>query len=146
MFQSGSHAFREGLDGTAEVNLFEAPQAVAKVLFAYLYYGHIDEAPLEGPEGTANAVELMCLSDQLGVPHLFEFAQLWVANQQDLADCTEILKLADQHRAELLEKATLSLMAANIDTPEVEQQLSDLSEQHRTALAELVQQHRAVRL
>lgn len=84
----------------------------------------------------------MCLADQLGVPRLFEFAQLWVANQQDLEDCSEMLKLASRHRADLLERATLSLMAANLDSPEVEHQLPNLAEDQRQKLEELIRKHR----
>eukprot|EP00931_Biecheleriopsis_adriatica_P006890 TRINITY_DN108233_c0_g1_i1.p1 TRINITY_DN108233_c0_g1~~TRINITY_DN108233_c0_g1_i1.p1 ORF type:complete len:2373 (-),score=512.75 TRINITY_DN108233_c0_g1_i1:255-7373(-) len=144
MFQGASSGggFREGLEDGAEVHLYEAPIDVAKVLFGYLYHGKVDEAPLEGPEGTSNSVELLCLSDQMGVPHLFEFAQLWVANQQDLEDCADMLKLASRHRAELLERATLALMAANLDSPEVEQQLQQLSEEHRRAIEDLANRPR----
>merc|ERR1719265_1586272 len=103
MFQGGDYGFRESREGGAEVHLLEAPIEVAKVLFGYLYHGRVDEAPLEGAEGAYHAVELLCLADQLGVPQLFEFAQLWVANQQDLEDCAATLQLAGRHRAEILE-------------------------------------------
>jgi len=139
MFHGGEGGFIEGREGSADVHLFESPIDVARVLFGFLYSGEIDEAPLEGPEGTCRALELLCLSDELGVPQLFEFAQLWVANQQDLDDCADTLALAARHRAELLEQATLQLMAANIDTVEVEQQVPRLIEQHREALRMLTQ-------
>jgi hypothetical protein len=134
MFQGGDFGFREGQEGGAEVHLLEATVDVAQVIFGYLYHGRVDEAPLEGAEGASNAVDLLQLSDQLGVPQLFEFAQLWIANQQDLEDCPTTLELATRHRAEMLEKATLSLMAANFDEPEVKQQLANLTPEHREAL------------
>lgn len=143
MFQTGGdYGFREGQEGGADVNLFETPIDVARVLFEFLYSGRINESPLEGEQGTSNAVDLLCLSDQLGVPQLFEFAQLWVANQQDLDDCGNMLALATRLRAELLERATLSLLAANLDAPEVVSQLPSLSQQHRMALQGLVADHR----
>jgi len=144
MFQ-GESGFRESQEGGAEVSLFEIPLEVAKILFGYLYHGKVDEQPLEGPEGTSNSVDLMCFADQLGVPRLFEFAQLWVANQQDLEDCAEMLKLASRHRATLLERATMALMASNWDSPEVEHQLANLSPEHRLALEERVKQARQQR-
>lgn len=144
MFQ-GESGFRESQEGGAEVSLFEIPLEVAKILFGYLYHGKVDERPLEGPEGTSNSVDLMCFADQLGVPRLFEFAQLWVANQQDLEDCAEMLKLASRHRATLLERATMALMASNWDSPEVEHQLANLSPEHRLALEERVRQARQQR-
>ena len=97
---------------------------------------------MEGSEGAGNAVDLLVLSDRLGVPHLFEYAQLWIANQQDLSDCADTLALAERHRAGLLEQASLSLMAANIETPEVDQQLSQLSNEHRNKLQEMAQKLR----
>merc|ERR1719265_1993431 len=126
MFQGGDYGFRESREGGAEVHLLEAPIEVAQVIFGYLYHGRVDEAPLEGAEGASNAVDLL------------QFAQLWIANQQDLEDCPTTLELATRHRAEMLEKQTLSLMAANIDAPEVEQQLPNLSEEHREALRSMV--------
>jgi len=136
MFQGGDYCFREGQEGGADVNLV-APVAVARVLFGYLYHGRVDESPLEGPDGTSNAVELLALADELGVPRLFEFAQTWVANQQDLDDCADTLQLAALHGAKVLETATLALLAANLDVPEVEPQLERLSQEHREALREL---------
>jgi len=144
MFQGGS-GFRESQEGGAEVSLYEIPLEVAKVLFGFLYHGKVDEGPLEGEHGTSNSVDLMCFADQLGVPRLFEFAQLWVANQQDLEDACQMLQLASRHRAEILERATLSLMASNWDSPEVEHQLENLSPEHRCALEELVKQSRQSR-
>jgi len=138
MFASGQ--FREGSEGSAEVTLLEASADVARIIFGYLYHGRVDEVPLEGPDGTSNAVELLQMSDQLGVPFLFEFAQHWVANQQDLEDCPTILELSVRHRAPILEKATLALMADNMDAPEVEQQLPNLSAEHREALLAMVGQ------
>lgn len=140
MFQNGESGFREGQEGSVDVNLFENSCEVARVLFGYLYHGRVDEAPLEGAQGMENAVELMCMSDQLNVPQLFEFAQLWVANQQDLEDCPTMLQLSTRHNAQILEKATLSLMAANMDAPEVEQQLPNLSVEHREALMGMASQ------
>jgi len=90
MFQGGEGGFREGQEGSAEVTMFEAPLDVARVLFRYLYSGRVDESPLEGPQGTSNSIELMCLAHQYMVPYLFEFAQSWVANQQDLEDCRHL--------------------------------------------------------
>jgi len=140
MFQHGEEgfSFREGQEGGTTVHLMEANMAVANVLFGFLYHGGIDEAALEGSDGAANAVALLMLADQLGVPHLFEFAQLWIANQQDLIDCADALEIAERHQAELLEGATLSLMAANMDEAEIQQQLPRLSERHMAALMELV--------
>lgn len=131
MFQGGEMGFREGQECGATINLLEAPMVVASVLFRYLYSGRVDEKPLEGEDGTANSVELLRLADELGVPSLFEFAQMWVANQQDLDDCAETLRLASLHGADVLERATLSLIAANLDAPEVERLLPQLSEEHR---------------
>merc|ERR1711920_851685 len=135
MFQGGG--FREGQEGGADVHLYEAPVDVARVLFGFLYHGRVDEAPLEGMEAAQNAIELLRISDELGAPRLFEFAQLWIANQQELEDCADTLKLATLHRAELLDRATLALLAANSDAPEVQEQLSQLSEQHLAALTAL---------
>jgi hypothetical protein len=108
MFQRGG--FREGQEGGADVHFLEAPLDVARVFFGYLYHSRVDESPLDGPEGAAKAIELLCLADELGAPRLFEFAQLWVANQQDLDDCAETLKIAALHHAELLVRATIALM------------------------------------
>jgi len=132
--QNGEFGFRESQEGGAQVHLPGASVEVAKVIFGYLYHGRVDEAPLEGQNGGSNAVDLLQLSDELGVPQLFEFAQLWIANQQDLEDCPTTLELATRHHAEMLEKATLSLMAANFEEPEVKQQLPNLSAEHREAL------------
>jgi len=138
MFQGGAGGFREGQAGGADIHLLETPVEVARVLFGYLYCGQVDEAPLEGPDGTSNSADLLRLSDELGVPHLFDFAQLWIANQADLEDCADALVLASRHGAQILERAVLSLLAANCDAPEVEQQLPRLSETHRQALQETV--------
>lgn len=142
MFQGAGSGFLESHSSGAEVSLMEFPLEVAQILFGYLYHGRVDERPLEGADATSNSLDLMCLADQLGVPRLFEFAQLWVANQQDLEDCSEMLKLASRHRADLLERATLSLMAANLDSPEVEHQLPNLAEDQRQKLEELIRKHR----
>merc|ERR1712060_947618 len=138
MLQGGAGGFREGQAGGADIHLLETPVDVARVLFGYLYYGQVDEAPLEGPDGTSNSADLLRLADELGVPHLFDFAQLWIANQADLEDCADALVLAARHRAQILEQATLSLLAANWDAPEVEHQLTRLSETHQQALHDKV--------
>eukprot|EP00929_Paragymnodinium_shiwhaense_P112869 TRINITY_DN8112_c0_g3_i1.p1 TRINITY_DN8112_c0_g3~~TRINITY_DN8112_c0_g3_i1.p1 ORF type:complete len:4071 (+),score=984.48 TRINITY_DN8112_c0_g3_i1:367-12213(+) len=145
MFQGGEFGFREGQEGGTTVHLPEAPVEVARVLFGYLYHGKVDEAPLEGPEGAGYAVELLRLADELGVPQLFEFAQLWIANQQDLEDCSETLKIASLHGAKVLERATLSLLAANMDAPEVQEVLKELSQEHKEALQALAPGRAAVR-
>jgi len=142
MFQGGEFGFREGMAGNADVQLLEAPFAVGQLLLGYLYHGTVDEAVLEGEDGPCNAVELLRLSDQLDVPYIFKFAQLWIANQQDLDDCADTLELASQHRALILEGATLSLMAANMDTQEVQQLLPRLSQDHRATLQKMAQPQR----
>jgi len=124
------------------VHLYHAPLEVARVLFGYLYHGQVEEGPLEGPDGAYNSVELLKLSDELCVPQLFEYAQMWVANQQDLDDCTDTLAIAARHGAQLLERATLALMAANLDAPEVDRQIPGLSPERRAQLQELVQRPR----
>lgn len=68
---------------SVEVNLFETPLDVARVLFGYLYHGRVDEACLDGEEGISKSADLLVLADELGVQHLFDFAQLWLANQQE---------------------------------------------------------------
>jgi len=138
MFQGGVGGFRESQAGGADIHLLETPVDVARVLFGYLYCGQVDEAPLEGPDGTSNSADLLRLADELGVPHLFDFAQLWIANQADLEDGADALVLAARHGAHVLEQAMLSLLAANSDAPEVEQQLPRLSDAHRQALQDTV--------
>jgi len=130
MFGSG---FQESGDG-ARAHFLEFSGGAVEVMLRYVYAGSVDDSVFEGEQGRGICAEVLELAHQVDIPYLFEYAQQWLANAQELEDLGEMLQLAALHEAKILESACLVLIGAHRDTPEVQALWPDLSEQHRQAI------------
>lgn len=132
--------FREGSEENVRVDLLDVSFDAATIVFRYLYTGSVPDQLLytttdDEREARADiAAEVLEVADRFRIDYLFEYAQVWIANEQTLDQGADVLAFARLHGAHTLERATLGLLAAHWDAPEVQRLLPSLDAATREEL------------